>query len=583
MTRPGTDTGQPPIADHGATPDAPGAPPAMQGAPTDPASGPLRRRDVLAAGASALAGLSMPAWAGTLNPGSAGQGQIAGAWRSGAVRHLIPTANHERLLIKASFARALAQAPVLSVDGRRVAGSRTDAQGRFWRFDIGGLRAGTTYTLRLLAASGAPLCDAWPLATFPAPNAEPERLRILAYTCAGGYDGLMLNGKTGFLDMAARRRLLARGMALQPDAVIANGDHLYWDQKTWLNKPFAKLIQRDVWPEFGGALDLSLPMLHPRNAAIFTKVCDNQIADLYGTTLRSTPAFFLTDDHDCLENDELDAHVATLPADRYGTLAAEQTQHLYYPEFLPDANRPAWLPGADLPHLPAGCNSGFGTLRYGRLMEAVLYDCRRWLDNKGRHARVVPAWVEDWLVARTRAEDSQHFMHVPSLPFGYSSGKLGDWYPDLLDEASGRLVMGREKEGWQSGWLAQHQRLVAALAAQKQRSGVIVQGDFHASAVARLQGSADLDFARPLHTVMSGTLGTGDMGFPSAYRRIESSPSHLVRMAQTLAPTEKNGFTVIDVTPEKLVFSLYMWRPPEPVEAIDTLAPAVVYDIPRGA
>jgi hypothetical protein len=90
---------------------------------------------------------------------------------------------------------------------------------------------------------------------------------------------------------------------------------------------------------------------------------------------------------------------------------------------------------------PDGTNICFGTLRYGRLLEAVLYDCRRYLNSKGVHAQVVPQWVEDWLIARTRAEDSTHFMHVPSLPFAYSSGKLGDWYPDLLDEESGRLIL----------------------------------------------------------------------------------------------------------------------------------------------
>ena len=46
---------------------------------------------------------------------------------------------------------------------------------------------------------------------------------------------------------------------------------------------------------------------------------------------------FLTDDH-MFENDEFHSGVATLPPDTYGTLAAEQTQRLYYPEFLPDRN-----------------------------------------------------------------------------------------------------------------------------------------------------------------------------------------------------------------------------------------------------
>ena len=93
-----------------------------------------------------------------------------------------------------------------------------------------------------------------------------------------------LQGKTFFLDMAARR-LLARGMSFQPDAVIANGDHIYLDIETSLNKPHAKFVQEQLWTKFGGALDLSVPMFHPKNAAIFTAVCDYQIPRLYGTAM----------------------------------------------------------------------------------------------------------------------------------------------------------------------------------------------------------------------------------------------------------------------------------------------------------
>jgi hypothetical protein len=176
--------------------------------------------------------------------------------------------------------------------------------------------------------------------------------------------------------MGARRRLLARGMSFKPDAVIANGDHIYWDQKTsQANKALGKFVREQFWSKFG-TLDLSVPMLHPKNAAIFTAICDYQIPGLYGTTMRSTPAFFLTDDHDMFENDEFTDSVATLPPDTYGTLGAELTQSMYYPEFLPDANRPLWLPGGDRARSPEGANITFGTLRYGNLLEVVLYDCR---------------------------------------------------------------------------------------------------------------------------------------------------------------------------------------------------------------
>jgi len=152
-------------------------------------------------------------------------------WNPRQIVHLIPTASHERFLIKVSFKTPLTAAPRLSVNGRAVDGVQTDPKGRFWRFDATSLRPATQYQLRITDAGGAPLCDVWPLTTFPAPNAAPDRLRILAYTCGGGYDGPPLHGKTLYLDMAARRRLLARGMSYRPDVVIANGDHIYWDMR----------------------------------------------------------------------------------------------------------------------------------------------------------------------------------------------------------------------------------------------------------------------------------------------------------------------------------------------------------------
>ena len=179
----------------------------------------------------------------------------ADAWNQGQLAHLIPAATHDRFLIKASFTAPLARAPSLTVNGKSVAGAQTDPQGRFWRFDAPSLQPATQYELRIVDAGGAPLCDAWPLKTFPAPDAAPERLRILAYTCAGGYDDPPLEGKTTYLDMAARRRLLARGMSHQPDVVIANGDHIYWDMTTAPIRVAPKYVKEQLWAKFG-ELDL---------------------------------------------------------------------------------------------------------------------------------------------------------------------------------------------------------------------------------------------------------------------------------------------------------------------------------------
>jgi hypothetical protein len=93
--------------------------------------------------------------------------------------------------------------------------------------------------------------------------------------------------------------------------------------------------------------------------------------------------------------------------------------------------------------------------------------------------------------------------------------------------------------------------------------------------------SDKLVLARPAHVVTSGALGTGDLAFPSSFRSIESTPSGLVGMDEVLKPVEKNGFTVIDVTPDKLTFSVFMWRPPQPVDVIDTMEPVLVHEVPR--
>ena len=83
--------------------------------------------------------------------------------------------------------------------------------------------------------------------------------------------------------------------------------------------------------------------------------------------------------------------------------------------------------------------------------------------------------------------------------------------------------------------------------------------------------------------MLAGTLGTGDLVFPSSFRSVESKPSQLVGMDEVLKVTEENGFSVIDVTPEKIIFQVFMWRPPQPVAEIDTMKPVLVYDVPRKA
>jgi len=136
---------------------------------------------------------------------------------------------------------------------------------------------------------------------------------------AGGHDVLPDHqptevSKHRFLTLAVRRRMLARAMSHAPDAVIANGDHIYWDLRT-VRADRLGMAKEAV--AFTGVFDRTQPVLGTRNEEVLKRAVGPQIADLYGTTLRSTPAFFLQDDHDYFENDEADDKFVSFPPDAF--------------------------------------------------------------------------------------------------------------------------------------------------------------------------------------------------------------------------------------------------------------------------
>ncbi|MFN0106073.1 MAG: hypothetical protein ACKV2U_28785, partial [Bryobacteraceae bacterium] len=156
-------------------------------------------------------------------------GASSGAsWQAGSVSHLLPTASHDRILLKASF-RERPKAPVLRVGKRNVAGRMTDTQGHFWSFDVTGLAPAQPHNLELLDGR-KPLCDPWQVKTFPAPGERAGKFRLLIYTCAGGDERLKTAaGISNFLPLSSRHRLFDRALSFAPDAAVGNGDHIYWD------------------------------------------------------------------------------------------------------------------------------------------------------------------------------------------------------------------------------------------------------------------------------------------------------------------------------------------------------------------
>ena len=497
--------------------------------------------------------------------------------------HLIPTASHERFLIKTSFHAPLVDAPRLKVGDRLVAGSPGGTSGRFFRFDVDGLKPQTEYILEIIDRAGKPLGDRWALRTLPSPDAPVSKLRILTFTsCGGDQIRVMPDGQPYHLPMVARHALLDRALSFRPDVFIANGDHIYWDQDTTLNKGKAMIEEfRKLSKRLGGTLDKKMPVLGTRNEEIFLRGCDAQIAQLYEMRMRSIPSFFIGDDHDLFENDEAEDFLVTLPPDYWMMDAARSTQLLYYPEFLPDPHRPFWMPGSNAPDREKGLSESFGTLRYGTLLEALLYDCKRHCTIKGPAATMVPVEAERWLAARTAAEETLHLFHSPSTPFGWTAGKWGEPYPDVI-QRDGKAGTEVPKPYWPPGWWNQHQRILKMLGGQKKRAPLLVQGDLHAIGWGKILKSGELDFrTNPIFTVLIGPLATGTRGFPSVRRGSGAVvPSQLV-VEETVPPIEKNAFTLIDVTPEKMVFRFFAWRPPEPMEKITDLEPFHQFEIGR--
>lgn len=502
----------------------------------------------------------------------------ATSWQSGSVAHLLPTANDNRILLKASF-RQKQQAPVLRIGKRLFAGRRTDTQGSFWSFDAEGLAPGQPHTLELLNERKRPLCDPWPVKTFPRPGVKTGRFRLLIYTCAGGDERLRTGaGISNFLPVATRQRLFDRALAFSPDAIVGNGDHIYWDLRQTGAPP---QYPEDILAATG-RFTRNLPVFGTANEDVLKRVCEQQVGRLYGTRFRSTPVFFLQDDHDYFENDDANAQRVTYPPDHFMLQLGRGTRSLYFPEFLPDAERPLGLPGASAPDKPRDTGESFGTIRYGDLAEVALFDCRRFLSLAGPNAWIVPPEAEDWLKARAADTRVTHFLNLSSMPPVFSAGKWGDWYPDILGP-DGKLTTKIQKPYYQEGWLKQHDRLMRTLSEMKGRVPIWISGDMHAHGEARLLRGGTVDLSKnPVNVFLSGALGTGN-GWPSGGRRTRPYPSRAIEVEERLPALEENGFLIADFTPESISIHFFRWLPKNGEEAIERLEPFRTTVLKRGS
>ena len=534
----------------------------------------MKRRDFLRAAAASpwLSALSHDLFAQTTTRASAGA-----RWDTGSVRHLLPTVNDTQMLLKVSLNAPVAEPPRLRVDRVVVPGRMTDTRGETWAFHATGLAPARRYTLSLQTSAGRALCEPWNLSTFPAPDAQAERLRVLFFTCAGGHEGL------GFLPSVVRNRMLRRALSFQPDAAVANGDHVYWDLRSPLTaqgsggaSPRAREIAR-------GSFNRSDVVLGSDNEAILKRAAGPQIAPVYGTDFRSTPVFFIQDDHDYFENDDAYDEIVTFPPDAFMTEMARATQSMYYPEFLPDATRPRGLAGASSVVRGLPVSESFGTLRYGRLAEVLLYTVRRTMTLAGPSAVFLDREVEGWLTRRMAAGEVTHVVNAPSNPHGWTAGKWGEWYPDVLRE-DGRLTTDIAKPYWQSGWLKQHDRLLSAMSRMR-GIPLSMSGDLHAIAIGRILRSGSLDFsANPVVTALTGPVGTRAGGWPSGVRKIGATPSLHLSVDEQVKPIEQHGFTLADFSPDGITLRFFKWDVnSQSPEALDTLEPFYTAALKRPA
>jgi hypothetical protein len=471
------------------------------------------------------------------------------AARGDDVRHILPMVTDRHMSISVSVGRPRKEL-LLSIGGRTVPGKMIDSKGRFWSFSADGLLSSTTYNLQLSDTEGV-LGESWPLRTFPDCDSEPESFKLLAFTCAGGADGLGTPSVQVFKPHSFRQKLFEAALLEQPDAAIAIGDHIYFD------------LRGDEHPSFGrnskwmqlfsgwyfrlryGSFDRSVPILGTPNEEVLTNIGDEQIADLYGTRFRSTPLYFISDDHDYFENDDATPDIVTFPPDEFSRAAHKAVADFYYPP-LPDGPRPEW-------------NRNFGTLTYGRLFEATLIDCAGKL-TLGENARLFPKAAEDWALSRINGAQARHYALVPSHPIGWTAGKWREWYPDvvapegftgtvineLMSGAKGQLTAKAAKYLWQKGWWDQHQRLLQALGRSRRSSRFTISGDIHALGAISITKSAELALEEPVKSFLVGPVSTSDATWPSAARGIPADQPVWLDSEELVGTKEQNGFSIFE-------------------------------------
>ena len=392
-----------------------------------------------------------------------------------------------------------------------------DTRGEHWHFYATDLEPGRRYALSLADSRGRALAQPWEIATFPGPDERPQKFRVLFYTCAGGHEAL------NFLPTAVRNRLLRRGLEL------------------CARRGGGKRRSRLLGSTRAGRTARLSPRPRPRScrgnstarrpcSAATTRPCSSASATPRSprsirpisvrprcfssrtTTITST----MTRRPTRSSRSRPPSSWCSSPALRRTSIIRSSCRTSPAPWAC---RGPRWATAsAASPRVSARSATG-GSPRFSSTTSGAPSTLA------GPSAVYVDLEVEKWLRARTAATEVTHLVHAPSNPPGWTAGKWGEWYPDVLD-ADGKLTVAKPKPYWQSGWLKQHDRLIAAMSAMKGRIPLVISGDMHAIAIGRMLRSGTLDLkANPVNAVLSGPIGTRPAGWPSERRGIGAQPA----------------------------------------------------------
>ena len=473
------------------------------------------------------------------------------------VNHILASASHEKLAISVSLSKKTTKLQLMLDNKVIIKGIQKDRIGTNWQFISDKLSSDHSYKLQLIS-EGDPIYKPWNLKTFPSPDAKVESVSIMAFTCAGGPEGFKISGKEFFKPLKFRQKVFAEGLSKNPDFAISIGDHIYWDLRGE-NAPQVgrknKLIKFFLGSYIGlvyGSFNRSEKASSSKNEKVLKNIGNDQIASLYGTRFKSTPIFFIPDDHDYFENDDAEEKLVTFPADDFSKDAFKQMADLFYPPLL---DTPVGQPKRKI-----------GRIRYGNAFEGLIADCAGDMTLGDKKALLISKKNEEWLLSRINQSKAKTLAFIPSHPFGYTAGKWREWYPDVVAEegASGtvinELLSGNKgslttevnKYLWQEGWFFQHQRLIKAISERK-GSRFVFSGDIHAIGAVSIIKSGKLKLKNKLKSFLVGSVGSSSAGWPSFARGITAESPENLECESIYEVKEENGFTFFNISKDKVI------------------------------